>query len=87
MKYISQKFTKSRNPVVDVSAGTISVSETYLLLPKHQRSIRCERDLSCATEPILQLILIYARRVLHNESDIDGDKQVHTSAEVYVNEV
>lgn len=39
------------------------------------------------TKTIPQLILRYARQLLNKESDIDGEEQVQTSAEVCVKSV
>lgn len=70
---IVQKFRKPGNLVVDTCAGTSSVAKAFIFLDKQRRPIGVEVDLSCATETMSQLILLYAREVLRAESDSDGE--------------
>lgn len=59
MKDILQESKMLENLVVDAFAGIFSVANAFLLLPNHITFIGCEVDLSCLTEKIAQLILIY----------------------------
>lgn len=58
-----------------------------MLLPRQRRFIKCEINSSSLPEAILQVILLSARQPLRNDSGIDGEIEVYSSADVLVKEV
>lgn len=65
-------------------AGTFLVTKACIPFPEHRRFIGYEDDLSFVNEANLHLILLQARQMLSEESDIDGKEEVCRSANVYV---
>lgn len=66
------------------SAGSFSVGKASMVLPKHRRLIGCEVDRSRETKMRRWLILPYARQVLSKESEVDGEEEARSSAEMYL---
>lgn len=68
--------------VVYACAGILSVSKACMLLSKDRRFMECKAVSSRRTRTISQLILLYARPVLNKESNIDGEVDVRSPAEL-----
>lgn len=87
MKYIIQKFTNSGKLVVDTCFGSFSVHKSSMLLPKLWGFIGFRAHSSYVTGAIPQLIRCYALLLLCKTSDIDGEEDVRSCAEMYVEAV
>lgn len=80
-------FAKPGSLIVDAYAGTLSVAKACVHFPNPRRFTGCKVNLSCFPEAMPRLILLYNRKLLSKQSDIDGQEQIRSSAEVYVKTV
>lgn len=87
MKNILQKTTIAVNLILHAFVGSYSIDKVCMILPSHRRFIRCKADPSFVTEAMRQLTLLYAQLELSKRSDIDGEEDVRSSAELYVRTV
>lgn len=84
IKYTVQNFTKPENLVVDSFAGTFSVVQACMPLPRHGITIGFEVDPGGVIEATSHQILQYARQVFCKESNADRAEHFRKVAEVYI---
>lgn len=86
-KDIMPMFMKPQSLIVNAYGGTFSNSKSYVLLPKHGRSIDCGMDTNCLNEAIPQLSLTYARQMISRESDVDREEKFCSCAKPCAREI
>lgn len=60
MKNILQTITRLENLIVGVCTESLLITNAFLLFPEHRKLFGCGIDLSCVSDSITQLLLIYA---------------------------
>lgn len=87
MRDVIRKFTKPGMVVVDCCAGTLAVGKAGLSLPEHRRVILCDVDSDVVRQSMPSLVLVFAKQVLSDASDIVGNDEVVAAAKKYISAI
>lgn len=74
---IMNKFSRTRELVMDIFAETFATGKAWLMLSRHHRFVGCEIDAKCCEVSLEGFLETYARQVSTDQWDItEGDDLV-----------
>ena len=84
LQTIIGKYTQPGDLVFDPFAGSFSTGRACMLLPQHRRCVLGDLDPTCHKFGMQQLVEVYARQLLNEESDITGDDELLRDARLFL---
>ena len=87
LKTIISKYSQPGDIVFDPFAGSYSTGRSCMSLLSHRRCIMGDQDERCGKFSMRQLVEVYARQILNEESDITGTDDLKACAATYVHQM
>lgn len=87
MKTLVAQYSPPGGIVLDPFNGTFAVAKACLSLPSHRRCVCGDADPRCIQHGLLQLVEVFARQLLNEDSDITATPAVNSAATTFLNSV
>ena len=87
LQQIISKYTQPGDIVFDPFAGSYATGRACMSLPLHRRCIMGDKDPNCGKFAMRQLVEVYARQLLSDESDIEESDALKKVADTYAHQM